>query len=307
MTEQLILHHYDNSPYAEKIRLMFGLTNMQWQSLISPVQPPRPSVDPLTGGYRRIPVAQIGADIFCDTATIAPEVVRISGCADLDIATMNATARALMTRAEKEVFFAAIGAIHPLRVLTTMMLLMGPVGTVRFAKDRASLIKGGTVRPLPRSGAQQVLQSLLTDLETHLAHQPWVNGENASIADFSIYHPLWLHVSCSRRPLKAGPRVTAWYQRVGETGHGQRKEINQQQAFDAAREAEPRALPASVECDSAMVGDTVNVAPQDYGLVPVTGTLAAVTDERIIIAREHADLGSLHVHFPRAGYSLSPI
>lgn len=64
MTDTLILHHYDASPYAEKIRLMFGLTGTRWQSLIAPVQPPRPSVDPLTGGYRRIPVAQIGADIF---------------------------------------------------------------------------------------------------------------------------------------------------------------------------------------------------------------------------------------------------
>ena len=77
MTESIILHHYDNSPYAEKIRLMFGFTNMSWSSLLSPAWPPRPNLDPLTGGYRRIPVAQIGADIFCDTALIAQEVARL--------------------------------------------------------------------------------------------------------------------------------------------------------------------------------------------------------------------------------------
>ena len=306
MTDQLILHHYDNSPYAEKIRLMLGLTNTHWQSMISPVQPPRPALDPLTGGYRRIPVAQIGADIFCDTAIIASEVARITACTDLDIATMDADAQSLMTRAEKEVFFAAIGCIHPLRLLGTMMLLMGPVGTYRFAKDRAGLIKGGTVRQLPRAQAQHVLQSLLTDLEARLSQRNWVNGDKPSIADFTIYHPLWLNVSCSRRPLKAGPQVSAWYQRVSDMGHGQREEITQAQVFTAAREAEPRTLPASIECNAARTGDRVKVAPEDYGVVPVTGVLAAITNERFILARHDADLGTLHVHFPRAGYSLSP-
>uniref|UniRef100_UPI00338E51DC glutathione S-transferase N-terminal domain-containing protein n=1 Tax=uncultured Spongiibacter sp. TaxID=870896 RepID=UPI00338E51DC len=74
MTDAFILHHYDRSPYAEKVRLMFGVTNSEWQSLLSPPWPPRPNVDPLAGGYRRIPVAQCGADIFCDSAVIAEEV-----------------------------------------------------------------------------------------------------------------------------------------------------------------------------------------------------------------------------------------
>ena len=76
MTETIILHHYDASPYAEKIRLMFGLKGMRWHSVLSPEQPPRPNVDPLSGGYRRIPIAQIGADVFCDTFGLArPDVI----------------------------------------------------------------------------------------------------------------------------------------------------------------------------------------------------------------------------------------
>ncbi|WP_231877010.1 glutathione S-transferase N-terminal domain-containing protein, partial [Oleiphilus sp. HI0067] len=79
MTESIILHHYDKSPYAEKIRLMFGLMNTSWQSLLSLPIPPRPNLDPLTGGYRRIPVAQIGADLICDTGLIAQEVSCLTG------------------------------------------------------------------------------------------------------------------------------------------------------------------------------------------------------------------------------------
>ena len=54
MSETLILHHYDASPYAEKIRLMLGWKGLTWHSLLSPPQPPRPNVDPLSGGRRRI-------------------------------------------------------------------------------------------------------------------------------------------------------------------------------------------------------------------------------------------------------------
>ena len=59
----VILHHFPQSPFSEKIRLVFGLKNITWQSaLISRIMP-RPDLMPMTGGYRRTPVMQIGADI----------------------------------------------------------------------------------------------------------------------------------------------------------------------------------------------------------------------------------------------------
>ena len=304
MNDTMILHHYDASPYAEKIRLMFGLTNAHWYSLLSPVQPPRPSVDPLTGGYRRIPVAQVGADIFCDTAIIAREVAIVTNCQALDTTAVDSTAAALMEQAENEAFFAAIAAVKPLRLLGTMIRNFGPIGTYRFAKDRAGLLKGGTARPPKSSQATVVLDSLLAALDMRLAEQPWVGGSAASIADFSIYHPLWLHVSCNRRPLKADAKVVDWYQRVSGIGHGRREEITQDMAFSAARDSEPRPLPASIEDTTVTIGRIVEVAPSDYGVLPVTGTLAAITEDRIILARNNTEFGKLHVHFPRADYSL---
>ena len=71
-----ILHHYSMSPFSEKIRLMFGYAGLAWQSLPCPEMPPRPTVDPLSGGYRRIPIAQVGADIFCDSRLISAEIAR---------------------------------------------------------------------------------------------------------------------------------------------------------------------------------------------------------------------------------------
>src|SRR6188768_244952 len=68
---ELILHHYPTSLFAEKARLLLGFKGLSWHSVkISPVMP-KPDLTALTGGYRRTPVLQIGADVYCDTALIA--------------------------------------------------------------------------------------------------------------------------------------------------------------------------------------------------------------------------------------------
>ena len=76
MTDEIILHHYDTSPFSEKVRLMFGIKGLAWRSVIQPVIMPKPDLIPLTGGYRRIPVLQIGADVYCDTQVILAEIER---------------------------------------------------------------------------------------------------------------------------------------------------------------------------------------------------------------------------------------
>ena len=72
--QQLILHHHDPSPFAEKIRLVFGLKGLEWSSVQVPMIMPKPDLTALTGGYRKAPVLQIGADIYCDTSLIAREL-----------------------------------------------------------------------------------------------------------------------------------------------------------------------------------------------------------------------------------------
>ena len=37
---------------------------------------PKPDLMPLTGGFRRTPVLQVGADVYCDTLRIAMELDR---------------------------------------------------------------------------------------------------------------------------------------------------------------------------------------------------------------------------------------
>ena len=49
---ELILHHYDMSPYAEKVRLMMGVKSLAWRSVQMPIVMPKPDLTELTGGYR---------------------------------------------------------------------------------------------------------------------------------------------------------------------------------------------------------------------------------------------------------------
>ena len=76
MAAEIIFHHYDTSPFSEKVRLMFGAKGLAWRSVVQPTIMPKPDLTPLTGGYRRIPVMQIGADIFCDSQVILAELER---------------------------------------------------------------------------------------------------------------------------------------------------------------------------------------------------------------------------------------
>jgi glutathione S-transferase len=69
--DDLILHHYAGSPFAEKVRLMLGFKGLPWRSVTVPAVMPKPDLLALTGGYRRTPNLQIGADIYCDSALVA--------------------------------------------------------------------------------------------------------------------------------------------------------------------------------------------------------------------------------------------
>ena len=73
---EVIFHHYPPSPFSEKVRIGFGIKKLSWRSVEIPRVPPKPELMPLTGGYRRTPVMQMGADIYCDTQCILRELQR---------------------------------------------------------------------------------------------------------------------------------------------------------------------------------------------------------------------------------------
>ena len=301
-SKDLILHHYEMSPFSQKIRSMFGYCNMNWCSVLSPAMPPRPNIDPLTGGYRKIPVLQIGADLFCDTRVITTELATLSGNTKLDRDQCTENVQAFVDDVDLRVFFASAGSSPPIKALVTVLKSAGPIGTVKFVKDRMAMIKASKV-PMPTGAkAQKILKPHYLKLEKMLVNHPFLHGEHPGIADFSAYHVAWLAQLTGGKPIsKAAKKTKQWYQQITEFGDGERSEIEPEDAFTIARGAEPRALPKESDNDKRL-GKQVTIAPADYGRDPVTGTLVCATATRWILKRETEDYGTLHVHFPKAGF-----
>lgn len=298
-----VLHHYEASPYAEKIRLMFGHTGLRWHSVISPAMPPRPNLDPLTGGYRRIPVAQRGADLFCDSALISLEIARETDRAALRPDSVRDDLAALVERAQGDVFFSVITSEPPLKVLGALLRKFGVRQTYRFFKDRSSMMKDATIRPPSGKRAASVITAFFSDLDTVLKDRAFINGEHPGYADFAAIHPVKFKMDFMGLGLpKALKNLNRWYDAMLQPGHGERFELEPEDAFSLAAQSAPRPLPPSDAHEN--LNQEVSVAPMDYGQVPVTGLLVAMTAERYVVARQTEQFGVVHVHFPRAGYAL---
>src|SRR6202162_6117319 len=106
----IILHHYDTSPYSEKVRTGFGLKGLAWASVELPVIMPKPNLTALAGGYRKTPILQIGADIYCDSQLIMRELERRYPTPSFYPAGHGA-ADALAWWAEKTMFLPAVSIV----------------------------------------------------------------------------------------------------------------------------------------------------------------------------------------------------
>ena len=301
---ELILHHYALSPFSEKIRAMLGYAGLSWYSVTTDEMPPRPMLAPLAGGYRKIPVAQIGADVFCDTRTISREVARLADKPELCLEGVNEEVRAFVADADLDLFMAVMLSSVGLRVNIKLFRAMSLLQLYRFFKDRIQIGRRSSLPRLSVKQARQKTRAHLVDLESRLQTQPWLFGQPPCIADFSAYHSLWfLREVAESKMVRDFPAVLGWMDRISAFGHGDGLALSQEAALELARGSLPRALPAST-LGNPSVGETVKVAPTDYGQVPTRGRLVFLDDQRIVLGLNHGGGAGVHVHFPAAGFAL---
>lgn len=297
----LILHHYDLSPFSKKIRALLGYADLSWQSVTVREFPPRPELDRLTGGYRKIPVAQIGADIFCDTRTISSEIAVLAGKPELALENCDREVRDFVARTDLEVFLACVLSANGRNLLRRMRRDHSWLHVGRLLFDRVNMARKAKVKAAGPREAGKVLDEHLQHLESML-ERDFLFGDKPNIADFAAYHGLWFIRDASDSSRLAGyPEVNAWMDRIAAFGHGRPSEIGAAESLEQARHNQPRALPASKNTSS---GKSITIVPSDYGRHGVTGQLVASTDERWILARREEECGTLHVHFPRQGFVL---
>ncbi|MCZ6525792.1 MAG: glutathione S-transferase family protein [Gammaproteobacteria bacterium] len=299
---KIILHHFDISPFAEKIRLVLGLKHLTWQSVQIPIIMPKPDLTVLTGGYRKTPVMQIGADIYCDTNRIALELEHRHPQPTLFPDGSAGLSMALSFWSNQTFFNHGAGLSMGLNTEIPKPILA----------DRKAFFNFMDFDKLPDE-----LPHLFSQLMAHMSlvddqladGRPYLLGNELGWIDINAYFVLWMsqnNIPGIEDHLKHLTNITDWDSRIAELGHGQRSELDAKDAIVSAKNTEPPSG-SGVDREDVLefsVGDDVIVEPDDYGMVPVKGELITLNRHEISLRRRHPQTDEVNVHFPRAGYRI---
>jgi glutathione S-transferase len=302
-----ILHQYDSSPFAYKARVCFGFKKLAWRAVNIPIVMPKPLLMPLTGGYRRTPVMQIGADIYFDTGLIAAELERRHPSPSFYPAGGEGMAQIFTAWADQNLFLPAanfslslVADRLPTEFLEDRAKMMNrPVTPIEKMKAATPLFKSQMYLQLDR------LANLLSDGRSFLL------GETPGLADIAVAHPLWMAAKNSGKRAAAAfdpyPTVRAWIDRVDAIGQGTRTEMSGEEALAVAKAATPETPRASEEIEGApKLGSRVSVMTEDRVPEPVLGEVVMVRRNEVAIRRSAREVGEVVVHVPRAGFIIRP-
>ena len=303
----LILHHYPTSPFAEKVRLVFGYKKLDWQSVTIPMVMPKPDLMPLTGGYRRTPVLQIGADIYCDTSLICNMLEQHQPSPSLFGSHAKGLVNSLAQWADNIVFPTAMGYNFQPAGAAHVFANTDPDVVKVFAQDRQAM-RGGASR-MPAADATGAYKNYLRRISSMLESQDFLLGNQPTLADFSAFHSVWFTVV--KVPNLAGildalPAVKSWVARMQAFGHGSMSEMSAADALKVASNATPLDVSKEVFQDEhgIALGTQVVVQAESFGTEPTQGELVAASRTRYSLRRSDPRAGTVHVHFPRNGFIL---
>lgn len=304
----IVLHHYPTSPFSEKIRAILGYKNLAWKSVYMPVVMPKPDLTALTGGYRKAPVLQIGADIYCDSKLIVNVLERRFPSRPLLPAGVEASCIVWERWTEQVLFFLTIPIVFQPAALPHFFAQQ-PAAAAAFQKDREAFMSSGTARRPSMAVTQNELPPFLSSLESQLSAAPFLLGQAPTVADFSVYHLIWfIHSNPGVAAyLEPYPAILAWAKRLAAFGHGQPEKMSSEAAIQLARDSRPAPNPLAGRPEAAgpQPGDAVTVNATDYGTDVVEGELVQLSADEISIRRADPRAGGLVVHFPRAGFKLA--
>jgi glutathione S-transferase len=307
MTE-IILHHYPTSLFAEKARLMLGFKGLSWRSVIIPPVMPKPDLTALTGGYRKTPVLQIGADIYCDTALMAQRLEQEKASPAFFPEGQEFVVASFAAWADSVMFMHAVSLVFQPESLAVRFANVPPEALKTFVADRTALFQGGSASRLTADQARHQWPALMSGMELQLQRNGDFLFGVPSIADFSVAHTLWF---LKQTPVTAPfvddyPDVVAWLGRVLGFGHGAPDPMTSADAVVIAAQAVAAQLPEEefLDPNGFKAGDLVTISATDYGVDPVEGELMFSGREELIVRREDERAGVVHVHFPRSGFRI---
>jgi glutathione S-transferase len=308
--DQLILHHYATSPFSEKIRAILSFKDVPWTSVEMPPMLPKPDLVALTGGYRRAPVMQIGAHIYCDSALIAEVLERLAPAPAIFPPESAGTARFFAQWADTTLFWTVVAYVFQPEGAAAILAHLSDEEKQRFAADRAAFRA-----KQPRMAAAEATAALLIYLrrfETMLIDDRiWLLGYSASIADFSVYHCLWFVRRAG--PLASiiddFPYVARWLERMRRLVQPSHADMTSEAALRHAADEQTEELETDFYTDThgIALGAEVTITPTDTGCDPVKGDLVLAMRDELAVRRFDDRVGELIVHFPRIGFEMKRV
>ncbi len=301
---EIILHQYATSPFSEKIRKIFAHKKINWRSVEQPVIMPKPKLVPLTGGYRRIPVMQIGADVWCDTGIIIRKIDELEPEPTIYPGGLSAAADTMNQWADRRLFWSTTPVIFE---------KLAAVVPKEFIEDRSRMMQGTDFGAIARSApdSRNQLRAYLEILDRQLATSMFLLGDSFSLADAACFQPVWF--------LRAEPtafglaqkfaNLMRWFERIDAMGYGDVSAMDADEALKIAKDNAPATAEnvAAGDPNDLKAGTRVSVTPDDYAFDPVIGRVVVSTIHEIAIEREVPELGKIVNHFPKIGFRIAAV
>ena len=296
----LIVHQYSNEPaFSVKARLMLGFKDAEWFACDHSTILPKPELAALTGGYRQIPVAQVGADIYCGSELVMDLLERRIPRPSLTRNSGPGVGRGLAYWAEDTLFW----------LIVQIVCGSGFESTLRpdFDADRKQMLPGiydiGAMEAaLP--GNVQILRAHLDLIERQLADgRLYLLGGEPDITDISLCFPLDFFGHCrngNERITSEYSSISGWMERILALGHGRRQEITREDALAAAKAAQPTLARRSTVREGPQPGQRVRFKWAAYSPSDLEGELIEAHPREIAILWSAPEVGEVLVHLPRS-------
>lgn len=299
----LILHQYDMSPFSEKVRVIFGIKRLTWFACNQPSIMPKPDLIALTGGYRRIPVLQIGADLYFDSLLIIEELERRFPEPSVLAPGGPGLSAALTTWTDQPLFMTIVG------------LLFGGDWEVSaaFIEDRAQLMG----RPFDPAAMAVAAPQLTLQLRLHLDlierqlqdGRPFLSGKQPGLVDASVYHNIiFMRWGRGRTAqiLNEFPRLLAWEARVRALGHGIRHDMSPADAIRIARETIAVAPSLPQMAGFPEFGSRVEFCYNDANTPPLDATLVSASAQELVLRPANPAQDKMLIHLPWSCGQIKP-
>ena len=289
--------------------LLLGYLNQSYLSFIAPKGIPRPIEEELVGEYsRRIPILQIGADLYCDSQLIMKVLAKKNESDHLFNYPSFEEASNWIEKIEIHGNTSIFGSIKPLELICAYFKNMPPNHAWKFITDRAKL--GKTVKlpnaDLPHEQKVNIAQTYLKEVDKQLSQQAFfLTNKMPTSVDFTAFTMIYYLDTINKLKLAQGlPNLHRWYQRMSTMGTGSFKEISGKECLHIARDTSPMPIDSQY-LNSSRIGQEITFTNKGFMAQMNSGVKGVVVGENnnvIILRRESPQVGVVHVHFPKLSY-----